>query len=146
MSELSVFRLNLLRAGYLLLAVGLGTFMWPQLIAEGPALKVPSGVMLCMLCALGLLSVLGLRYPLKMLPLLLFEMTWKTIWLVRIALPLWMSHRIDAAVADTLSSVLGVVVFPFLVPWDYVIRHYLRQAADPWRSRAVRVQPVTGPQ
>ena len=73
MTEPSVLRLNLLGAGYLLLVVGLGSQMWPQLIAEGPALEVMHGVALSMLCAIGLLAVLGLRHPLRMLPLLFFE-------------------------------------------------------------------------
>ena len=135
MTELSVLRLNLLRCGYLLLILGLGSQMAPPLIARGPELEVMHGVVLSMLCALGLLSILGLRYPLKMLPLLFFEMTWKLIWLVRIALPLWAAHRIDDAVAGTLIAVLMVVVFPFIVPWRYVARTYLGQPADPWRLR-----------
>ena len=142
MTEPSVLRLNLLRAGYLLLIVGLGSQMWPQLIAEGPALEVMHGVALSMLCAIGLLSVLGLRHPLRMLPLLFFEMTWKLIWLLRIALPLWAANRIDAAVASTLSAVLLVVVFPFLVPWRYVARTYIAQPAEPWR-RAKGQTPTT---
>ena len=140
MTEPSVFRLNLLRAGYLLLVVGLGSQMWPQLIAEGPALEVMHGVALSMLCALGLLSVLGLRYPLRMLPLLFFEMTWKLIWLTRIALPLWAAHQIDATVASTLSAVLMVVVFPFVVPWKYVAETFISKPAEPWRSRLRRGQ------
>lgn len=139
MSEPSAFRLNLLRAGYLLLIVGLCSQMAPPLIAQGPTLEVMHGVVLSMLCALGLLSVLGLRYPLRMLPLLFFEMTWKLIWLVRIALPLWIAHSIDEAVASTLVAVLMVVVFPFLIPWRYVARTYLGAPAEPWRARPARM-------
>ena len=115
--------------------------MAPPLMARGPTLEVMHGVVLSMLCALGLLSILGLRYPLKMLPLLFFEMTWKLIWLLRIALPLWTAHRIDDAVASTLVAVLMVVVFPFIVPWRYVAYTYFGQPADPWRSRTA-VAPV----
>ncbi|UAK25546.1 hypothetical protein [Sphingomonas nostoxanthinifaciens] len=135
MTEPSVTRLNLLRCGYLLLILGLGSQMAPVLIARGPALEVMHGIVLSMLCALGLLSILGLRYPLKMLPLLFFEMTWKLIWLVRIAVPLWTAHRIDDAVASTLVAVLMVVVFPFIIPWGYVGRTYFAASGDPWRSR-----------
>ncbi|MBW8732762.1 MAG: hypothetical protein JF571_00355 [Asticcacaulis sp.] len=91
----SPLRLNILRGGYLFMAAGLGAFMWPRLIADGPSLNLTQGLILSMLCGLGLVAVLGLRYPLRMLPLMLFEITWKTIWLVRIALPLWLGHRTD---------------------------------------------------
>ncbi len=128
----SPLRLNILRGGYLFIAAGLGTFMWPRLIADGPRLELSQGIVLSMLCGLGLLCVLGLRYPLRMLPLLLFEMTWKTIWLVRIALPLWLGHRVDDAFAENLFAVGMVVILPFIVPWDYVWRHYGLQAGDPW--------------
>ena len=135
MTEPSVLRLNLLRCGYLLLILGLGSQMAPPLIEHGPTLEVMHGVVLSMFCALGFLSILGLRYPLKMLPLLFFEMTWKLIWVVLIALPLWAADRIDEAVAGTLIAVLMAVVFPFIIPWDYVARTYFGEPADPWRSR-----------
>jgi hypothetical protein len=37
------------------------------------------GVVRSVLAAVSLLAVLGIRYPLKMLPLLFFELVWKTI-------------------------------------------------------------------
>lgn len=74
MGDVSALRLNLLRAGYLLLVVGIGVAMWPTLLRAGPELELMHGAALSMLCALGLLAVLGLRYPLQMLPLLMFEM------------------------------------------------------------------------
>ncbi len=62
-----------------------------------------SGVADSLLGALALLCILGLRYPVKMLPLLLFETAWKTAWLLGFALPLWLAHRIDPDTA-TVSS------------------------------------------
>ena len=45
-----------------------------------------------MLVALSLLWFLGLRYPLQMLPVLLFELAWKLIWMIVVVLPLWTSR------------------------------------------------------
>jgi len=38
---------------------------------------------------MSLLAFLGLRYPVGMLPILLFEVTWKVIWIVAVARPTW---------------------------------------------------------
>ena len=47
------------------------------------------GVIPSLLGAVWLLAFVGLRYPLQMLPLLLFEFVWKTIWLIAFGLPQW---------------------------------------------------------
>ena len=57
-----------------------------------------------------MLSVLGLRYPLQMLPLLLWELVWKTIWLIVVAAPLWSAGSMDEATRSTAFAVLWVVV------------------------------------
>lgn len=85
-----------------------------------------------MLGGMSALAVLGLRYPLQMLPILFFEMAWKTLWLIRIALPLWHNGQLDAATTETIYECLGVVIFPAVIPWDYVFRNYLSKTGDPW--------------
>lgn len=54
-----------------------------------------------LLAALSALAALGIRYPIRMLPLLLFELLWKTIWLAAIALPLWSPHKLDGDAMQT---------------------------------------------
>jgi hypothetical protein len=85
------------------------------------------------LTAISVLAILGLRYPLKMLPLLFFELTWKSIWLIAIALPLWMAHQIDADTADTIQACLMGVIFLIVIPWRYVFANYVRQPGDRWK-------------
>ena len=91
MSEVSLWRLYLLRGMYLLLAVGLALMVWPSIIAPPDSIANAKTVIRSLLGALALLSVLGLRYPLKMLPLLLFELLWKVIWVVAFALRMWLA-------------------------------------------------------
>lgn len=133
MTTLSLFRINLLRAGYLLLVVGLGLAIWPALLDPAQSWELKHGVVLSMLGAMSALALLGLRYPLQMLPLLFFEMGWKAIWMLRMALPLALGHRLDAATEQTLHECLPIVLFPLVIPWRYVFDHYVRRAGDPWR-------------
>ena len=134
MAKVSVFRLYLLRATYLLIVVGLGAVIWPLIIHHPGTVSLMGSVVRALLGAVALLALLGLRYPLQMLPLLLFELLWKSIWLVAFALPLWSEHRIDAATAETVRDCLmGVVIFPLAIPWGYVWTRYVRQPGDPWK-------------
>ena len=89
---LSLPRLYLLRLGYLVMAVGLAVTKWPLIINHDAPWPLFEGVETCMLVALSLLVFLGLRYPIKMLPILLFEIGWKFIWLTVIAVPLLTSR------------------------------------------------------
>lgn len=133
MSEVSPLRLNLLRLGYLILVVGLGTLIWPEILNPAKTWSLMGGVVASMLGALAVLSLIGLFHPLKMLPLLLFEMAWKAIWLTRIALPLWASGRLDRDTAETASQCLLIVVYLFLIPWRYVFETFVRAPSEPWR-------------
>ena len=136
MNEISTFRLYLLRAAYLLLVVGLGSEIWPAILNHTKPWELMHGVVVCMLGALSLLALLGLRYPLQMLPLLFFELTWKAIWLLRVAVPLWSAHRMDPDTADTANQCLMAAIFLILIPWDYVFANYVKKAGDPWTRRA----------
>ncbi len=86
MAEISTWRLYLLRAGYLLIAVGLAIMIFPGIIRPSENLSHMGAVVRSMLAAVSLLAFLGIRYPLKMLPLLFFELLWKSVWLLAFGL------------------------------------------------------------
>jgi hypothetical protein len=131
--ELPLFRLYTLRLGYLILAAGLGTYIWPVVIHHTSELAIAEGIRFSLLAGLGLTAVLGFRYPVQMLPLLLFELIWKAIYLVAFALPLWSAHQINAAVAEDIKAVGMVVIFIPLIPWRYVFAHYIVKRGERWR-------------
>ncbi|MEO8672411.1 MAG: hypothetical protein ABI411_13930 [Tahibacter sp.] len=137
MPVVSMFRLYLLRAVYLLVVVGLGLMIWPLIIQHTGSWQLMPGVVKCMLGAFSLLALLGIRYPLQMLPILFWELGWKLIWLIRVALPAWSSGTMDDATAETLFECAFVVIIPIAIPWRYVMANYVRKAGDPWRGGAV---------
>lgn len=135
MQEISTIRLYLLRAMYLLIAVGLGLTIWPAIIAPASLEANADSVVRSLLGSLALVALLGLRYPLQMLPLLVFELLWKVIWIVAFALPMWAGPGLDAYAAETLfACAIGVVLVPLVLPWGYLLRHYVRAPAAPWNS------------
>jgi hypothetical protein len=137
MSEVSTFRLYLLRATYLLIVVGLGSDIWPGMIHHAKPWDLMHGVAMSLLAAISVLAILGIRYPLQMLPLLLFELLWKSIWLIAIALPLWSAHQLDAETMETVQACLmGIVLFPIVIPWPYVLANYVRKPGDRWKRIA----------
>ncbi len=133
MYEVSLFRLYLLRALYLLIVVGLAIVLWPGVIHHEKPWEPMEGVVNCMLASFSALSVLGLKYPLQMIPLLFWEVVWKTMWLILVAVPLWSAGTMDEAHHSIAVGVLGVVIFPFIIPWRYVYAHYVKKSGDRWR-------------
>lgn len=116
--SLPTYRLYIMRAGYLLMALGL------------------AGVVAALLATMSLLAFLALRYPLQLLPLLIFESVWKLIWLTFVAIPNLMAGDIGDEMQDVLLSVLLVVIILAVTPWDYVWKRYVLAPGEPWRYRA----------
>jgi hypothetical protein len=131
-SEPSTTGLNLMRAGYLLMGVGLALKKWP-LLGGAHTLPLFEGVTLCLLVAMSLLALLGLRYPVKLLPLLLFESAWKLLWLGLVALPKAIDGNLDKATSDIVFNCSFVVLILAVTPWPYVWRTYVRAPGDRWR-------------
>lgn len=137
MSEVSTVRLYLLRAMYLLISVGLFITIWPSIIAPPAVVGNASTIVRALLGALAVMSLLGLRYPLQMLPLLMFELLWKVIWIVAFALPMWMGPGLDAVAAENLFATgMGVILVPLVLPWGYMIRRYFTAPAEPLANRS----------
>ncbi len=135
MSDITTLRLYLLRAMYLLMAAGLAITVWPGILVPGEVSHMGS-VVRSMLGALALMSLWGLRYPVQMLPILLFEFAWKVIWVVAFGLGPWLDGTLDPARQETFfACLMGIVLVPIAVPWGYVLRHYIRAIGDRWSRK-----------
>ena len=138
MHDVPLYRLYLLRAVYLLISVGLLFVVWPGVLRHDRPWDLMEGVVQCMLAAFSLLTLLGLRYPLQMLPVLLWELLWKTLWLAVVAYPQWAAGRIDEATLANAFACMVAIVIPLAMPWGYVWRHYVLRGGDRWRNGAAR--------
>ena len=135
MTEVSPARLWAMRAMYLFMAAGIGLMIWPLIVSHSSAVPRMTGVAWALLGTIGLLSLLGLRYPLQMLPLLLVELVWKAVWLLAFALPRWLDGTLDEAMrTSVIETSLGALLL-LVIPWGYLRTHYVMKPGDPWAFR-----------
>ena len=135
--EITTLRRYLLRAMYAFMAIGLAITRLPGILNPPPGIANAGTVVGSVLAAIALLSLLGIRYPIKMLPLLFFELLWKILWVVGWGIPLWSSGQLTPDSEQTLiSALVGVVLVPLAIPWGYVFTRYVQAPGDRWGRRA----------
>jgi hypothetical protein len=141
--SVSLFRLYLLRATYALLALAEGSIQLP-LFFHHDHWTLAQGGSHSFLLALAILAIVGVRHPLQMLPLLFYEILWKTIWIAGIALPLWLAGQMDAETRRAFFEIGPVIVLVPIIPWRYVFQNYVSKPGDRWTNRApVSPEPAT---
>ncbi len=132
----ALWRINAMRFLFLLMAVIMGgMFVWPQLLFESADWDVMRGLAKSMLAALAVMSLLGVRYPLQMLPLMLYEMLWKTVWIILIAGRAWMAGKWNIDIEGLFYDCIGIIIAFFIVPWPYVWARYVVQPMEPLTRR-----------
>jgi hypothetical protein len=98
------------------------TFGWPT---QDPLVL---GVCGSVYVAFGLLSVLGLRSPLKFSPILLLQLFYKIVWYIGVMLPLLLGDGFPAyGVPYTIIFALFVIGDLIAIPFSYVFRKEDRQ-------------------
>jgi hypothetical protein len=102
MSEDSRIRWGWLKAMYIYTIVGAGGFgmgmivmpeMMKTMFAWPADEPIAFGILGSVYAAFGLLSILGLRSPLKFVPVLLLQLCYKSVWFLGVALPLLIAGR-----------------------------------------------------
>jgi len=116
----------LLRALFTLIFVFVGKSSWTYIGVNYGVLDPMEGVVWCVWASFSVLSMVGIIYPLKMLPLILLEILYKVIWLLVVAYPLWSVGQIEGSDAEGLLLPFLWVILPIVaVPWKYVFRKYI---------------------
>lgn len=116
----------LLRSLYFLMLFFVGSEAWMSIINHQGQWDHVKAVAFCVWAAYSTLSVLGLFHPLKMLPIILFMIFYKTLWLIVVAYPLWRANALAGSPADEMAHVfIWVFVVYLIVPWKYVFQNYV---------------------
>jgi hypothetical protein len=115
-----------MRVGYVLVFSLVGYRSWTGILNHQGAWDPLQAAAVSMWASSSLLSLIGVFHPLKMLPLFLFEIGYKLIWLAAVAWPLWSASQLTGAPAEGMTYSFLPVVLPIaLMPWGYVLRQYI---------------------
>ena len=104
---------------------GLGIIFIPETIKSTFTLPVEEpvtfGIVGSVYLAFGLLSILGLRSPLKFVPVLLLQLCYKSIWFIGVVLPLWVTaHFPSYAIPNVIIFATFIVGDLIAIPFSYV--------------------------
>jgi hypothetical protein len=128
--EVSLARIYAIRAVSLLGVWGLFSTVM-SLVDHAPDDR---GMIKAMVSGLWVMAIIGIRYPLKMVPILLFELVWKLLWLIFFGIPQWWTGIGSPRLQEDLWSIGAFpIVCVLVIPWGYVWRHYVKEPAERWR-------------
>jgi len=113
----------LLRLLFGLMFVFLTYDSWSHIFNHRGAWDNSNAAAWCMWGSYSVISIIGVIRPLKMLPIVLFEIIYKVAWLGIVAFPLWMKNELIGSPAEGMTRVFVWVIFPIVaMPWRYFFR------------------------
>lgn len=122
-------QIYLLRTIFLLVFLFVGSDSWGGILRHRGPWDPVRAAAVCMWAGYSLLSILGVFRPLKMLPIVLFEIVYKITWLAAVAWPLWSAGQLWGSPADPIArAFLWVPLAIVATPWRYVFDTYMRPA------------------
>lgn len=122
----SIARLWLMRALFAITGLLFGIPTLINIFEDWGTFEPLEGVAYAFWGALGILALIGVRYPLSMLPVLLIQFLYKTIWLLAVGYPLLKAGPLDDYSSSLMDAMrMGVVLDIIVIPWLFIFRRYV---------------------
>ncbi len=124
MSELHIVRSTIMRVVYFLTFVGLVGW-WPALFAHTGNWSPMEGVGISFYAVLSLLALVGVVYPIQMIPLMLAQLLYKSTWVLFVGLPI-LSTGVESSRTDEfmMANSVGMVIDVIAIPWIFLFKKY----------------------
>jgi hypothetical protein len=124
--DVSLIKVYLLRFVFGLTFLFVGYDAWKEIITHKSNWLPLDAVAFCVWASYATLSILGVFYPLRMLPLVMFQISYKTIWLVIVAFPLWSTNQLEGSTAEGMTNAFLWVALPIVaMPWKHFFNHFV---------------------
>ncbi|UZR99259.1 hypothetical protein [Chondrinema litorale] len=121
------WRLHIMRGLFFLNFISLAFDNWSIIFFPEEQMDTLTGVTISFWAAFSLLNLLGIRFPLKFIPILLLQLLYKSAWIIGTYLPAKNSGLLD----ENLNSffwvcVTGIVLNLLIIPWKFVYVDYFK--------------------
>ncbi len=121
------WRWYLLKAFYAFIFLAFGYQIWSTIALQTELWDPMEAIAYSFWAAYATLMGLGIRYPLKMLPLLLLQLFYKMVWLFMAYLPLKAAGSLDETALELYkANSIGVLLDILIIPWGYVYQTILK--------------------
>ena len=128
-----VYKINiyLLRILFTLVFLFVGFDSWSSIFTHKAAWEPFKAAAVCMWASFAILALIGIFRPLLLLPLVIFEIIYKIIWLIIVAYPLWSNNQLAGSpAAEMTKAFLWVPLAIIAMPWKYFFRKYILLRKD----------------
>lgn len=121
------WRWYLMKSFYAFVFLAFGYQIWSTILTNTELWDPMEAVAFSFWAAYATLMGLGIRYPLKMLPLLLLQLFYKTVWLIIAYLPLKANGSLNDITLELYkANGIGIVLDILIIPWGYLYLHYMK--------------------
>jgi hypothetical protein len=122
-------QIYLLRLVFILTFTFVGMDSWTAILTHEGEWKPLNAVAFSVWAAYSTLSVFGILKPLKMLPIIAFQIFYKTLWLMIVAYPLWIAGVLRESPVYELAFAFSWVILPIVaMPWSYFFRLFFTRS------------------
>ena len=126
--QVPIWRQNLMRGLFFLNFISLAFDNWSTLLFPQEQLDVLPGVAISFWAGFSLLNLIGIRFPLKMIPILLLQLLYKSAWAMGVYMPASQAGALHEGLSEFFYICLaGIALNLLILPWGYVYREYLQK-------------------
>ncbi|MHA7055735.1 hypothetical protein ACWGOQ_0000840 [Aquimarina sp. M1] len=122
------FRLYFMRGLYFLNFISLALDNWSRIFFPQQQLDTLSGVAISFWAGFSILNLLAIRFPIKMLPILLLQLLYKTAWLIGTYIPARNNNLLNDSLEEFFwVCIAGIFLNLLIIPWMYVFRTFIKE-------------------
>ena len=115
-----------LKLFFLLMFVMAARDAWTELLTHEGEWQPEIAIAWCAIAAYTTLAGLGIFHTLRMLPIMLFMLLYKSLWLIFVAYPLWKNGTLAGSEAEGWAQIfMGIFIPMIFIPWKYIFKTYV---------------------